>query len=119
MVSGTNARALWVGCAIGPGPVPAPSPRVLTSVGTACEENRKHAYAPRRRSSHPDAPYRAVRATSALTHCPYCSLQCGISMVAGDRPGFGPGARVLSEGPEELPSGEVTATLLPLPSSRG
>ncbi|HET9871405.1 MAG TPA: molybdopterin oxidoreductase family protein [Propionibacteriaceae bacterium] len=21
-----------------------------------------------------------------LTHCPYCSLQCGISMVAGDRP---------------------------------
>ena len=21
-----------------------------------------------------------------LTHCPYCSLQCGVSMVAGDRP---------------------------------
>ena len=24
--------------------------------------------------------------TPTLTHCPYCSLQCGISMVAGDRP---------------------------------
>jgi len=23
---------------------------------------------------------------STLTHCPYCSLQCGIAMVAGDRP---------------------------------
>jgi assimilatory nitrate reductase catalytic subunit len=23
---------------------------------------------------------------ATLTHCPYCSLQCGISMVAGDRP---------------------------------
>jgi assimilatory nitrate reductase catalytic subunit len=27
-----------------------------------------------------------VSATPTLTHCPYCSLQCGISMVAGDRP---------------------------------
>ncbi len=24
--------------------------------------------------------------TPTATHCPYCSLQCGISMVAGDRP---------------------------------
>jgi assimilatory nitrate reductase catalytic subunit len=27
-----------------------------------------------------------VPATPTLTHCPYCSLQCGIRMVAGDRP---------------------------------
>jgi assimilatory nitrate reductase catalytic subunit len=27
-----------------------------------------------------------VSATPTLTHCPYCSLQCGISLVAGDRP---------------------------------
>ena len=27
-----------------------------------------------------------VSAAPTLTHCPYCSLQCGISMVAGDRP---------------------------------
>ncbi len=27
-----------------------------------------------------------VSADPTLTHCPYCSLQCGISMVAGDRP---------------------------------
>ena len=27
-----------------------------------------------------------MSATPTLTHCPYCSLQCGISMVAGDRP---------------------------------
>ena len=25
-------------------------------------------------------------AATTLTHCPYCSLQCGISLVAGDRP---------------------------------
>ncbi|GAA1847006.1 molybdopterin oxidoreductase family protein [Microlunatus capsulatus] len=25
-------------------------------------------------------------AAATLTHCPYCSLQCGISVVAGDRP---------------------------------
>lgn len=24
--------------------------------------------------------------TTTLTHCPYCSLQCGVSMVAGSRP---------------------------------
>ncbi len=28
----------------------------------------------------------AVSATPTLTHCPYCSLQCGIGLVAGDRP---------------------------------
>ena len=28
----------------------------------------------------------SVSSTPTLTHCPYCSLQCGISMVAGDRP---------------------------------
>ena len=27
-----------------------------------------------------------VSAAPTLTHCPYCSLQCGIAMVAGDRP---------------------------------
>ncbi|HEV2929673.1 MAG TPA: molybdopterin-dependent oxidoreductase, partial [Propionibacteriaceae bacterium] len=27
-----------------------------------------------------------MSATPTLTHCPYCSLQCGISMVAGNRP---------------------------------
>jgi assimilatory nitrate reductase catalytic subunit len=27
-----------------------------------------------------------VSANPTLTHCPYCSLQCGISLVAGDRP---------------------------------
>ncbi len=27
-----------------------------------------------------------MSALPTLTHCPYCSLQCGISMVAGDRP---------------------------------
>ena len=27
-----------------------------------------------------------MSATPTLTHCPYCSLQCGISLVAGDRP---------------------------------
>ncbi len=27
-----------------------------------------------------------MSATPTLTHCPYCSLQCGVSMVAGDRP---------------------------------
>jgi len=27
-----------------------------------------------------------VSATPTLTHCPYCSLQCGVSMLAGDRP---------------------------------
>lgn len=27
-----------------------------------------------------------VIATGTPTHCPYCSLQCGISLVAGDRP---------------------------------
>ena len=27
-----------------------------------------------------------MSATPTLTHCPYCSLQCGISMRAGDRP---------------------------------
>jgi len=27
-----------------------------------------------------------VSASLTLTHCPYCSLQCGISMLAGDRP---------------------------------
>lgn len=27
-----------------------------------------------------------VSPAPTLTHCPYCSLQCGISLVAGDRP---------------------------------
>ena len=27
-----------------------------------------------------------MSAPPTLTHCPYCSLQCGISLVAGDRP---------------------------------
>ncbi|HET9650277.1 MAG TPA: molybdopterin oxidoreductase family protein [Microlunatus sp.] len=27
-----------------------------------------------------------MSSTSTATHCPYCSLQCGISVVAGDRP---------------------------------
>ncbi|MET0692857.1 MAG: molybdopterin-dependent oxidoreductase, partial [Propionibacteriaceae bacterium] len=27
-----------------------------------------------------------MSAAPTLTHCPYCSLQCGISLVAGDRP---------------------------------
>src|SRR5207344_2601232 len=35
-------------------------------------------------TSMPTATTRAGAPT--LTHCPYCSLQCGISMVAGDRP---------------------------------
>jgi assimilatory nitrate reductase catalytic subunit len=27
-----------------------------------------------------------VSVTATLTHCPYCSLQCGVSLVAGSRP---------------------------------
>src|SRR6478672_10644055 len=29
---------------------------------------------------------RGMRTDTTLTHCPYCSLQCGITLVAGDRP---------------------------------
>src|SRR3954465_3707031 len=36
------------------------------------------------------SPESAVRglpmARTTLTHCPYCSLQCGMSVTAGDRP---------------------------------
>ena len=28
----------------------------------------------------------SVGTTPTLTHCPYCSLQCGVELVAGDRP---------------------------------
>ena len=33
-----------------------------------------------------DSPPMAVPSVDTLTHCPYCSLQCGILMIAGDRP---------------------------------
>src|SRR3954452_24594750 len=29
----------------------------------------------------------AGTARTTLTHCPYCSLQCGMAVTAGDRPG--------------------------------
>src|SRR5918993_5827206 len=31
-------------------------------------------------------PRRAGTTRTTLTHCPYCSLQCGMSVTAGDRP---------------------------------
>jgi assimilatory nitrate reductase catalytic subunit len=36
--------------------------------------------------SDTDAVSAAALAGSTATHCPYCSLQCGILMVAGSRP---------------------------------
>src|ERR671921_2302617 len=38
-------------------------------------------------AASPESPARGARATrTTLTHCPYCSLQCGMHVTAGDRP---------------------------------
>src|SRR3954464_7118602 len=35
----------------------------------------------------PESPARRAGTTrTTLTHCPYCSLQCGMNVTAGDRP---------------------------------
>jgi assimilatory nitrate reductase catalytic subunit len=37
-------------------------------------------------SAAPSVPAAGPRTRTTATHCPYCSLQCGVALTAGDRP---------------------------------
>src|SRR6185312_6223471 len=68
-----------------------PSP-VVTSPGrteigeTSVKGPLPHTRGPVTVAPDDDIVSRTPTANPTPTHCPYCSLQCGISVVAGDRP---------------------------------